>query len=189
MATNPGILTDWPWARLGSYKYVVLAPFVVHSICSYLTKEENGRDLTNFLIFPFLLWRMLHNQIWISLSRYRTAKGNNRILDKTIEFEQVDRESNWAGCDLTLTGTSSIVVVFGYVTYIDFMNNLGHCNFELIPRKLFTIFPPLKYIMYTPTYVSLPSLIISFDILTLPSANSSRAICTKFGLQKIYKIM
>ncbi|XP_074327149.1 very-long-chain aldehyde decarbonylase CER1-like isoform X4 [Apium graveolens] len=95
MATNPGILTDWPWARLGSYKYVVLAPFVVHSICSYLTKEENGRDLTNFLIFPFLLWRMLHNQIWISLSRYRTAKGNNRILDKTIEFEQVDRESNW----------------------------------------------------------------------------------------------
>ncbi|KAL8155585.1 hypothetical protein AgCh_000827 [Apium graveolens] len=155
MATNPGILTDWPWARLGSYKYVVLAPFVVHSICSYLTKEENGRDLTNFLIFPFLLWRMLHNQIWISLSRYRTAKGNNRILDKTIEFEQVDRESNWAGCDLTLTGTSSIVVVFGYVTYIDFMNNLGHCNFELIPRKLFTIFPPLKYIMYTPTYRSM----------------------------------
>lgn len=60
---------------------------------------------------------------------------------------------------VTLTGTSSIVAVFGYITYVDFMNNLGHCNFELIPRKLFTIFPFLKYIMYTPTYVSLPSLI------------------------------
>lgn len=250
MATNPGILTDWPWAPLGSYKYVVLAPFVVHSIYSFLTKDENGCDLTNFLVLPFLLSRMLHNQIWISLSRYRTAKGNNRILDKTIEFEQVDRESNWddqilltgifyylgnlllkGGSNLplwrtdgivitillhagpveyfyywfhralhhhylysryhshhhssivtepitsvihpfaeiisyfvlflmpvmmvTLTGTSSIVAVFGYITYVDFMNNLGHCNFEIIPRKLFTIFPFLKYIMYTPTFHSL----------------------------------
>ncbi|WKA05181.1 hypothetical protein VitviT2T_023161 [Vitis vinifera] len=38
---------------------------------------------------------MLHNQLWISLSRHRTAKGNNRIVDKGIEFEQVDRERNW----------------------------------------------------------------------------------------------
>lgn len=58
-------------------------------------KDANERDVSNFLIFPFLLWRMLHNQIWISLSRYRTAKGKNRIVDKTIEFEQVDRERNW----------------------------------------------------------------------------------------------
>ncbi|GMY22925.1 very-long-chain aldehyde decarbonylase CER1-like isoform X2 [Fagus crenata] len=48
-----------------------------------------------FLIFPFLLMRMLHNQIWISISCYRTAKGKNRIVDKGLEFEQVDRESNW----------------------------------------------------------------------------------------------
>lgn len=78
---------------------------------------------------------------------------------------------------VTLTGTSSIVVVFGYVTYIDFMNNLGHCNFELIPRKLFTIFPVLKYIMYTPTYVSLPSLMICVKIwILLPPANSQHAM-------------
>lgn len=60
---------------------------------------------------------------------------------------------------VALTGTGSIVSFFGYVTYIDLMNNLGHCNFELIPRKLFTIFPPLMYIMYTPSYVSLPLLV------------------------------
>lgn len=250
MATKPGILTDWPWTPLGNYKYVVLAPWVAHSVYSYLTKDESGRDLSNFLIFPLLLWRMLHNQIWISLSRYRTAKGNNRIVDKTIEFEQVDRERNWddqilfngtlfylgnltlkGGSNLpfwrtdgvimafllhvgpveflyywlhralhhhylysryhshhhssivtepitsvihpfaehisyfmlfaipllttTLTETASIVSFVGYITFIDFMNNLGHCNFELIPRKLFSIFPPLKYLMYTPSYVPL----------------------------------
>ncbi|KAK1401837.1 Eceriferum 1 [Heracleum sosnowskyi] len=231
-------------------QYALLAPFVVHSIYSFLTKDENERDLTNFLIFPFILSRMLHNQIWISLSRYKTAKGDNRIVDKPIEFEQVDRERNWDdqilllglllywanltvkgvsnlpmwrtdGIIITifmhagpveiiyywlhtalhhhylysryhshhhssvvtepitavihpfaeiimyymifsipwvttmLTGTASIISLFGYVAYFDFMNNLGHCNFEIVPKKLFTIFPPLKYMMYTPSFHSL----------------------------------
>lgn len=250
MATKPGILTEWPWAWLGSYKYVVLAPWAIHSTYSYFTKDENERDLSHFLIFPMMLLRMVHNQIWISLSRYRTAKGNNRIVDKSIEFEQVDRERNWddqiifngllfylgsayiegahhlpwwrtdgviwtilihAGpveflyywlhralhhhflysryhshhhssivtepitsvihpfaehiayfalfaiplLTTLLTGMASIASFAGYINYIDFMNNMGHCNFEHIPKWLFNIFPPLKYIMYTPTYHSL----------------------------------
>ncbi|XXG76989.1 hypothetical protein AAC387_Pa08g1234 [Persea americana] len=52
---------------------------------------------------------------------------------------------------MTYTRTASILAAAGYLTYIDFMNNLGHCNFELVPRWLFTIFPFLKYFMYTPT--------------------------------------
>lgn len=250
MATTPGILTNWPWKPLGSFKYIVLAPWAVHSTYSYLTKDENERDFSNFLIFPFLLLRMLHNQIWISLSRYQTAKGKNRILDKTIEFEQVDRERNWddqiifngslfylgsyaldrgkhlpfwrtdgviitillhAGAveflyywlhralhhhflysryhshhhssiisepitsvihpfaehisyfalfaipllTTVLSKTGSIVSFASYIIYIDLMNNMGHCNFEFIPKRLFSIFPPLKYLMYTPSYHSL----------------------------------
>ncbi|KAK9193151.1 hypothetical protein WN944_003848 [Citrus x changshan-huyou] len=76
--------------------YMVLAPWIIHSTYSSMVKDEKERDLLNFLIFPFLLWRMLHNQIWISLSRYRTANGSNRIVDKSIEFEQVERERNWS---------------------------------------------------------------------------------------------
>ncbi|GJT11734.1 hypothetical protein Tco_0858776 [Tanacetum coccineum] len=49
------------------------------------------------------------------------------------------------------TGTVSILGATLYVTYLDTMNNLGHCNFELIPKSLFDMFPPLKYIMYTPS--------------------------------------
>ena len=74
---------------------MILAPWAVHSTYSFMVKGESERDIGYLLILPFLLLRMLHNQIWISLSRYRTAKGNNRIVDKGIEFEQVDRESNW----------------------------------------------------------------------------------------------
>ncbi|WOH14268.1 hypothetical protein DCAR_0933787 [Daucus carota subsp. sativus] len=250
MATNPGILTDYPWKPIGNYKYLLVAPFVVHSVYSFITKDEKERDWTNFLIFPFMLSRMLHNQIWISFARYKTAKGDNRIVDKPIEFEQVDRERDWDdnilligimfylanyklkgasnlplwrtdGIIITillhagpveiiyywlhralhhhylysryhshhhssiasepitavihpfaeilmylmmysipiatgiLTETSSIVSLFGYITYFDFMNNLGHCNFEIVPTKLFSIFPPLKYMMYTPSSHSL----------------------------------
>ncbi|EEC67149.1 hypothetical protein OsI_33994 [Oryza sativa Indica Group] len=32
---------------------------------------------------------------------------------------------------------------------------MGHCNFELVPSWLFTWFPPLKYLMYTPSFHSL----------------------------------
>ncbi|GLT73055.1 hypothetical protein SLA2020_449410 [Shorea laevis] len=250
MATKPGILTDWPWQSLGSFKYVILVPWAVHGTYSFMVKGEKERDIGYLLIFPFLLVRMLHNQIWISLSRYRTAKGNNRIVDKGIEFDQVDRERNWddqilfngllfyigymtlpkshnipfwrsdgmlitsllhAGpveflyywlhralhhhylysryhshhhssiatepitsvihpfaehivyfmlfaiplLTTVQTGTASIASFVSYVTYIDFMNNLGHCNYELIPKRLFSIFPPLKYFMYTPSFHSL----------------------------------
>ncbi|XP_058079730.1 very-long-chain aldehyde decarbonylase GL1-4-like [Magnolia sinica] len=54
-----------------------------------------------------------------------------------------------------LMGTASISAIAGYFTYIDFMNNMGHCNFELVPKLLFSMCPPLKYLMYTPSFHSL----------------------------------
>ncbi|XP_028785540.1 very-long-chain aldehyde decarbonylase CER1 [Neltuma alba] len=250
MATNPGILTNWPWKPLGDFKWLLLAPWVAHSTYKMITKEGNERDVGYFLIFPYILVRMLHDQLWVSFSRYQTAKGKNRIVDKSLDFEQVDRETNWDdlivlnalssyivymlvpeasnmpfwradGVIITavlhagpveflyywlhralhhhflysryhshhhssivtepitsvihpfaehmayfmlfaipmyttvITRTASIVSYAGYLIYIDFMNNLGHCNLELIPNSLFTFFPFLKYIMYTPSFHSL----------------------------------
>ncbi|KAI3949352.1 hypothetical protein MKW98_023289 [Papaver atlanticum] len=103
MATKPGILTDWPWKRLG-----MLAPWVVDSMYIALkmmskstsTKEEedSSRDDDTriyLIILPLLLWRIFHAQVWTSYARFKTAKAKNRIIDKPIEFEQVDRENNW----------------------------------------------------------------------------------------------
>lgn len=151
MATMPGILTDWPWKSLGSFKvlillfllfltnycasfysitwflkvnicfllqlikHMILAPWAIHSTYSFLVKEKDERDLGYFLIFPFLLLRMLHNQIWISFSRYKTAKGSNRIVDKGIEFEQVDRESNWLLYIYLLSQRINIFSIFFYM--------------------------------------------------------------------------
>ncbi|CAN8316914.1 unnamed protein product [Cochlearia groenlandica] len=246
MASRPGLLTDWPWTPLGRFKYLVLAPLLIDSIYTYTTKQDHEK----ILIVAMTLWRIIHSQVWISLSRYRTAKGNKRILNKFIEFDQVDRERTWDdqiifntlivyltkvyvtrentiplwrtdGVVLTglvhagpvefiyywfhralhyhflysryhshhhssivtepitsvvhpfaehigytiilglplvttlLCGTVSIVSIILYITYVDFMNNLGHCNFEIIPRSFFSIFPPLKFICYTPSFHSL----------------------------------
>ncbi|CAF1868320.1 unnamed protein product [Brassica oleracea] len=247
MASRPGLLTDWPWTPLGSFKYLVLAPLVIDSIYSYAII----RDHEKLLVMALMVWRIVHSQVWISFSRYQTAKGTKRIVDKSIEFDQVDRERTWddqiifntliayltkvymIGTDHTLPfwrldglvlvallhagpvefiyywfhralhhhflysryhshhhssivsepitsvvhpfaehiaytlilltplittlvcGTISVVSIALYITYVDFMNNLGHCNFELIPKSFFSLFPPLKFLCYTPSFHSL----------------------------------
>ncbi|KAF3547808.1 hypothetical protein DY000_02002026 [Brassica cretica] len=226
---------------------MVLAPLVIDSIYSYASM----RDGEKLLIVALTVWRIVHGQIWISVSRYLTAKGAKRIVNKSIEFDQVDRERTWddqvifnslviyllklyvlgtntlpfwrldgmalvvllhvgpvefiyywfhralhhhflysryhshhhssivtepitavvhpfaehisytiivAGIPIVTTflcGTVSHVSIFLYISYIDFMNSMGHCNIELIPRSFFSLFPPLKYLLYTPSFHSL----------------------------------
>ncbi|KAH7653946.1 aldehyde decarbonylase protein [Dioscorea alata] len=249
MATKPGYLTQWPWQSLGNFKYLLLAPWVVDGAHKAMRDGWNV-DLTYLAILPLVLSRVLHNLVWISLSRFQNARSKHRILDRSLDFDQVDRERNWddqilfggfiaysiSMCftDATnlpiwrmdgwviimllhagpveflyywfhralhhhflysryhshhhasivtepitsvihpfaehivyyflffmplltsiFTKTSSILAIFLYITYVDFMNNMGHCNFELVPNWLFKVFPPLKYLMYTPSYHSL----------------------------------
>ncbi|XP_042422212.1 very-long-chain aldehyde decarbonylase GL1-6-like [Zingiber officinale] len=250
MATQPGPLTQWPWQKLGNMKYLLLAPWLAHSTHSFMVRKPGERATLGLLIFAVLLLRLLLAQLWITVSRLKTANSKHRIVDKSLEFEQVDRESNWddqiiltallfymanmlipglpqsplwdpkgvlivialhAGpveflyywfhralhhhylysryhshhhasivtqpitsvihpfaeelvyfllfsipfVALVSTGTASLAAGFGYLIYIDFMNYMGHCNFEMVPKWLFNAFPPLKYFMYTPSFHSL----------------------------------
>ena len=72
-----------------------MAPVVVHGAHRVMNKGWGDIDIAYALILPSLLLRMIHNQIWISLSRYQTARSKHRIVDRAIEFEQVDRERGW----------------------------------------------------------------------------------------------
>nr|CAB3451470.1 unnamed protein product [Digitaria exilis] len=250
MATKPGPLTRWPWHDLGNYKYALVVPWAVRSTYKFVTSESNERDLLSFAVLPVLLLRLLYSQVWISVSRHQTARSKHRIVSKSLDFNQVDRERNWDDqilltallfyvvnasasfaqglpwwnskgmvmaallhvgpveflyywlhralhhhylysryhshhhasivtepitsvihpfaeevayfalfaiplLTVVATGTGSVVVANAYLVYIDFMNYLGHCNFELVPKLLFDVFPPLKYLMYTPSFHSL----------------------------------
>ncbi|AQK72675.1 Protein ECERIFERUM 1 [Zea mays] len=229
MATRPGPLTEWPWQRLGNFKYLVMAPVAVHGARRVVARGWGDIDLAFALILPSLLLRMVHNQIWISAARYQTARSKHRIVDRGIEFDQVDRERGWddqiilngllfyvgylaipsarrmpawrsdgavamallhAGpveflyywfhralhhhflysryhshhhssivtepitsvihpfaehmvyyvlfaipmLSTLYMGNASVLGIVLYIAYIDFMNNMGHCNFELVPR-------------------------------------------------------
>lgn len=252
MASKPGLLHDWPWERLGSFKFMVIAPWIAGSIQMITKSKKTGEevDIGYLMILPVMFSRMLHNQIWITISRYQNARSKHRIVDRGLEFEQVDRESHWddqiilngivyylgysifpgtshlplwktsglivialmhtgpveflyywfhralhhhylysryhshhhasiitepitsvvhpfaehVGYSLLfaipvlttiLTGTGSLLTTMIYIVYVDFMNNLGHCNVEIIPQWVFRAFPPLKYFMYTPSFHSL----------------------------------
>ncbi|WVZ73167.1 hypothetical protein U9M48_021511 [Paspalum notatum var. saurae] len=251
MATKPGPLSRWPWQDLGNYKYALVVPWAVRSTYRFVRSgSAEERDLLGFAVLPVLLLRLLYSQLWISVSRHQTARSKHRIVNKSLDFEQVDRERNWddqilltallfyvvnawvplaqgvawwnskglvvaallhAGpveflyywfhralhhhflysryhshhhasivtepitsvihpfaeelvyftlfaiplLTMVATGTASVAVTNGYLVYIDFMNYLGHCNLELVPRLLFDLLPPLKYLMYTPSFHSL----------------------------------
>ncbi|KAG1361489.1 Protein WAX2 [Cocos nucifera] len=60
----------------------------------FMAASGEQRDMLNFLIFPILLLRLLYSQLWITFSRFQTAKSKHRIVDKSLDFDQVDRESN-----------------------------------------------------------------------------------------------
>ncbi|KAJ3691532.1 hypothetical protein LUZ61_020696 [Rhynchospora tenuis] len=250
MASQPGPLTNWPWHKLGNFKYALLAPFVAHSVHKFVTSNEEERDFFNFSILPILLLRLLYSQLWISIARYETAKSKRRIVTKSLDFDQVDRERNWDDqiiltallmylgnmfipgaqklpwwntkgtilaallhigpveflyywfhralhhhflysryhshhhasivtepitsvihpfaeefvyfllfsipfLSLAICRAGSIATAVGYLVYIDFMNYMGHCNFEMVPNWIFHIFPPMKYLMYTPSFHSI----------------------------------
>ncbi|CAN1168208.1 Very-long-chain aldehyde decarbonylase GL1-5 [Linum perenne] len=253
MASNPGILTDWPWKSLGFFKYVILAPWVARSTYNFYSGGggRESKDLINFLVFPFVLLRIVHNKVWILISRRQTARPANRIVDKAIDVHQLERESNWddqivmtglifyvsamvferratnlpiwrtdgvvltallhAGpveflyywlhralhhhflysryhshhhssivtqpitsvihpfvetmayivlfmipeITMVLTGTASLATIFGYILFIDFMNNMGHCNFQSpLDTSTTFFFSFLRLLLYTPSYHS-----------------------------------
>ncbi|KAL2632944.1 hypothetical protein R1flu_004423 [Riccia fluitans] len=249
MATTPGALYDWPWQRLGSLKYVLFVPFAVKATYANVF---GGKDVDNWCLHILIstALRYLHGQAWMSLSRFYHVAGKYQIQQKGINFQQVDRESNWddylllqaivatvvhsflpgfsnfplwnwqgilillllhagptefiyywahralhhhylynryhshhhasfitepvsgtvhpfaehvlytANFAIPLLGTwllggASIGMFYFYWLWFDFMNALGHCNWELIPTWVFKALPPLKYLIYTPSYHSL----------------------------------
>ncbi|CAK9230354.1 unnamed protein product [Sphagnum troendelagicum] len=250
MASSPGVWSEWPWQRMGAWKYTLFAPYAVKAVHANFL---GGQDVDNWCLHMLIVsaLRYLHGQIWMSLSRCHTLTGKYQIQTKGITFEQVDRESNWddyillhvivativhvvlpgfcnfpvfwdqkgiiillllhmgpAECiyywlhralhhhslfsryhshhhasfitepvtgsvhpfaeHLMYTaifaipflgtwalGGASMGMFYFYWLFFDFLNAIGHCNFEFMPTWMFQVFPPLKYLVYTPTYHSL----------------------------------
>uniref|UniRef100_A0A0E0G2H2 aldehyde oxygenase (deformylating) n=1 Tax=Oryza nivara TaxID=4536 RepID=A0A0E0G2H2_ORYNI len=54
-----------------------------------------------------------------------------------------------------LMGVGSVGLVYGHVLLFDFLRSMGYSNVEVISPRVFQAVPLLRYLIYTPTYLSL----------------------------------
>uniref|UniRef100_J3LA58 aldehyde oxygenase (deformylating) n=1 Tax=Oryza brachyantha TaxID=4533 RepID=J3LA58_ORYBR len=54
-----------------------------------------------------------------------------------------------------LMGAGSVGLVYGHALLFDYLRSMGYSNVEVISPRLFQAFPPLRYLLYTPSYLSL----------------------------------
>ncbi|KAF2943422.1 hypothetical protein DAI22_02g062100 [Oryza sativa Japonica Group] len=52
-------------------------------------------------------------------------------------------------------GVGSVGLVYGHVLLFDFLRSMGYSNVEVISPRVFQAVPLLRYLIYTPTYLSL----------------------------------
>jgi aldehyde decarbonylase len=78
-------------------QYALVAPWAAYSTYSFAAAKVRGEegDLLSFFVLPTVLLRLLYTQLWISISRHQTARSKHRIVSKSLDFDQVDRERNW----------------------------------------------------------------------------------------------
>ncbi|KAJ7562834.1 hypothetical protein O6H91_03G085900 [Diphasiastrum complanatum] len=242
------LLRDWPWERIGNYKYYLLLPLVIKL---FHARYWGGSDTDNwgFHILLICSLRYLQHMCWMSFSRLYCLVKRYQVQSCGTDFDQVDREFHfdnyiifqalvatiaheylpgfknlplWNSTGVLylaifhmgateslyywvhralhseafwqyhskhhasttpepstsgthtfleeilqsgmmalpivgagLMGASSISSLYIYILAFDFLKQMGHCNCEVVPMWAFQIFPPMKYLLYTPSYHSL----------------------------------
>ena len=79
-----------------------MAPFAAQTIYQLVRNPASKIDMVNLLIILLQLLRAFHSLVWISWARFQTASSKHRIIHRSLEFEQVDRERNWYSILLSL---------------------------------------------------------------------------------------
>jgi sterol desaturase/sphingolipid hydroxylase (fatty acid hydroxylase superfamily)/cytochrome b involved in lipid metabolism len=102
MATKPGYFYEFPWHRLGSYKYVVFAPMIIGHLPKLITDPIGaswlaGSDTQLFFDMFALITINRYFCLWLiqAASRCDAISGKTRIQERDFEFEQVDQEDDW----------------------------------------------------------------------------------------------
>lgn len=88
IATGP--LAEFPWERMGNYKYLLFAPFAARVLLGY---DDADRWALHTLLIAGLRYAMAF--AWHFAARCEAVSGRTRINLKGVGFAQVDREGNW----------------------------------------------------------------------------------------------
>uniref|UniRef100_A0A804R2X4 Very-long-chain aldehyde decarbonylase CER1-like C-terminal domain-containing protein n=1 Tax=Zea mays TaxID=4577 RepID=A0A804R2X4_MAIZE len=212
-------LASWPWASLGSYKYLLYGPLVAK--VAHAWRETGSLPLGSWCLHLLLLLalRSLTFQLWFSYGNMLFFTRRRRVVKDGVDFRQIDAEWDWdnmvilqtlvaavamgsaafpavselrawdprgwalalllhvavsepvfywthrallltlaMGAPLAgafLAGAGSVSLVYGHVLLFDCLRCMGYSNVEVISHRAFAAFPPLRYLVYTATYLSL----------------------------------
>ncbi|KAM3214663.1 hypothetical protein ACQJBY_066913 [Aegilops geniculata] len=245
-------LSSWPWAGLGSYKYLLYGPLVAKVAQEW--REQGGAPTDSWCLHLLLLLalRSLTHQLWFSYANMLFFTRRRRVVPDGVDFHQIDDEWDWDNMvimqtllgamaissplfpamselrawdprgwavalllhvavsepgfrwahralhrgplfsryhsrhhaspvtqpltsaygtpleSLVLTlamaaplagaflaGAGSVSLVYGHIFLFDYLRCMGYSNVEVISHRAFRAFPLLRYLIYTPTYLSL----------------------------------
>lgn len=88
-------LSDWPWAQLGSLKYILYGPLVAKALYAHMGGGYEADHNWCFHVLLISALRCLICQAWLSYSNMHFLTKNHRIRKHGVDFEQVDREWDW----------------------------------------------------------------------------------------------
>lgn len=85
-------------------------------------KKLGEKDVAYLSVLPFMLLRILHSQVWLTISRLMDARGNRRrIVERGIEFEQSGWWEQLVYMYLTCKISSSSISIYDFL--------YGHAKF------------------------------------------------------------
>ncbi|KAJ7979543.1 protein ECERIFERUM 3 [Quillaja saponaria] len=87
-------LSAWPWDNLGIFKYLVYGPFVAKVLYSWFHEEDIMQNWCLHLLILCVLRGVIHVS-WDSYCNMLFLTRNRQIVQKGVDFKQIDREWDW----------------------------------------------------------------------------------------------
>ncbi|KAI9125938.1 hypothetical protein K1719_003356 [Acacia pycnantha] len=88
-------LAAWPWENLGVFKYVLYGPLVAKVV--HQSFQEDQQILSSWCLHLLILCalRGLVHVWWGGYGNMHFLTRNRRILQRGVDFNQIDKEWNW----------------------------------------------------------------------------------------------
>lgn len=87
-------LGNWPWEKLGSYKYLLYGPFLAQ-VARLWWKGESVSSSWCFHIVLLCFLRYAIAQLWHTFCNMHFLSQDRRILHQSVNFKQIDHEWDW----------------------------------------------------------------------------------------------
>ncbi|KAF0902792.1 hypothetical protein E2562_019120 [Oryza meyeriana var. granulata] len=103
-------LSSWPWAFLGSYKYLLYGPVVGKVVQEW---REQGRPPMGswcLHLLVLLALRSLTYQLWFSYGNMLFFTRRRRVVDDGVDFRQIDTEWDWDNMVIMQTLMAAVLV-------------------------------------------------------------------------------